>query len=303
MQAHQCASEWPDLWSELRAPPTQRSVVYHCDTHASCGGLGDQLAGIASVAAYALATNRTVRFFSSRLSTMFDGNHLMSPPESTADFECGFVGGWSAAEGRFVGNSRGLEREHPQDVIVIRAINRAWLCRWVDESASSGPTAWLHHRLTTGFKLTAASNLYAAAGCMLRALLQPVQSVMRRAFDLLRPAPHWIGVHYRTGQFRRRRRLAELSQHGRSSAQTEKVPPCAQPGWNGAPCSGKRFADANDHKMIFETAKCIKMAAHHARLEFANTGIVVLSDSPTAGTITGQLDAHSGLSDGQSLLH
>ena len=269
MKDHQCAREWPAVWSALRAPPTERSVVYSCDTHARCGGLGDQLAGIVSIAAYALATNRTVRFYSSRLASMFDGLHLSAPPESSsADFGCGFIHSCS-----------GLEREHPQNTVIIRDTNRAWLCSWVAESASKGPAAWLQQQLTTRFQLHATSNLYAAAGCMLRALIRPVPSVMRQASALLRPAPRWIGVHYRTGQFRRRRRLAELSQHG-TAAKKEKVPPCARPGWTGAPC--RIFADAHDHKMIFEAAKCAKSAAHHDKLEPANSGIVVLSDSQQA---------------------
>ena len=54
-----CGAVFPVAWRALRRR-RERTVTYVCDRRLSpCGGLGDRMAGIIDVTAYALVTNRT----------------------------------------------------------------------------------------------------------------------------------------------------------------------------------------------------------------------------------------------------
>ena len=56
-----CTARFPTLWSQLRAPRTRRTITFVCHPELEpCGGIGDRLGGIVSVAAYSLVSNRTL---------------------------------------------------------------------------------------------------------------------------------------------------------------------------------------------------------------------------------------------------
>eukprot|EP00966_Prymnesium_polylepis_P062930 1460429-Prymnesium_polylepis.1 len=59
--APRCATRFPLLWTSLRAPPQPRTISFVCRPEREpCGGVGDRLGGIVSVAAYSLVVNRTL---------------------------------------------------------------------------------------------------------------------------------------------------------------------------------------------------------------------------------------------------
>ena len=185
-----CEHLFPRLWHALAQPRQDAPEVwYSCPTGAGCGGLGDRLAGVVSVAAWGLAAGRRVRVHDPRLALAFEGVNATLEPVSGG-------GGGDTLRCELGHRPCSMLERPPASSsrrLVVPRLHRAWLCRWVSEQ---GPV-WLRQRLAT-FGLNASSDLFGAAGCMLRATLRPRPTVLQRKSEHRQAALRWVGVHLRT---------------------------------------------------------------------------------------------------------
>ena len=184
-----CASRHPLLWNALEALQNARSgapyVAYACQDTESCGGMGDQLAGLVSAAAYAVATNRTLVIDSPRLAIGFG-----MPRKRAISSECEKT---VRCSGQAV--CPALEDEQlavASASLRLQKLNRAYLCRWM-----SAPS-WLQVRFAS-LGIGKMTDLFGLAGCLLRHALQPRHALRSATEHVLSQARRWVAVHQRTG--------------------------------------------------------------------------------------------------------
>jgi len=174
--AKHCATSFPAAWSALheRRP---RTVAHVCDPKVACGGLGDRMAGIITVAAYALATNRTALVMDEPLLAAFRARHRgdVTPVVRSCH--------------RQVSGCSWLQREQPEAHLGLAGNGRCELCRWL-----RAPQGWGPLLRALGLHL----NVPLAASCLLHGVLSPQAGVARLSKAWLAGVPWWVGVHMRT---------------------------------------------------------------------------------------------------------
>ena len=187
------------------------------------GGLGDQLAGLLTTAAYALVTDRRVVVPStSGLAAAFEVPVVThDPTEQLPALECRCISAGSCKLASL--GCPALLRDWPNETVRVYA-GRAQLCSWVlpaatgagveaaGERGGGGAAAWGHRLRRWGIHR---ESLATAAGCMLRAVLgRPRAAVSERLAAALPPelppvegdsdseqGPYGhVGIHLRTGE-------------------------------------------------------------------------------------------------------
>jgi hypothetical protein len=196
-----CEAAFPVAWRSLRHR-RRRTVTYICDRRRSpCGGLGDRMAGIIDVIAYALVTNRTLLIDDSALLTAFAARHNHSGQQENAANDSIT----RSCRGQLLG-CKWLQQDQPETHVAVFGANRCELCKWLRVSHS----AWGPRLRQLGFST---ANVPLAASCLLHAALSPRAHVLNRVAEWLAGAPPWIGVHARAMQLHA---VGERGGHGHS---------------------------------------------------------------------------------------
>ena len=178
---HLCAASFPAAWSALHEL-RPRTVAYVCDPNVACGGLGDRMAGIITVVAYALATNRTALVMDEALLAAFSARHQVSATPAVLRSCYGHTNGCSW-----------LQHEQPEAHLGVVGNGRCEVCRWLRASRGWGP-------LLRDFGLH--WNVPLAASCLLHSVLSPRADVVRLSQAWLAGVPLRVGVHVRTFSLR-----------------------------------------------------------------------------------------------------
>ena len=192
--------------------PSRRYVIFYFDgAGVNNGGLGDRLAGLVTAFAFALRTRRTLLISGDRaLNEAFEPYH----PNNNGRFKWGdwSWSGWTKEE----------IKSHPRDCVkmeespkchldddipdrVIRYIsNRSYLCRWTVR-----PELYEKSNLAR-LGITNDTDLFEAAGCMLRLVLWPTKKLWKALDDSLESSlsnressviSYQVGFHFRCGDF------------------------------------------------------------------------------------------------------
>eukprot|EP01041_Mallomonas_annulata_P005993 gene5993-12079_t len=161
--------------------PTERAVVFLFNQkNTYSGGLGDRLAGIISSFAFSIRTNRTfilvINDYDTGLSKAFQSHHkyvLYSNQSiiSNDTYDLTFC----------INPSNSLcsmDFDVPHKTVIVRS-NRALLCRWTSYPQVAAYQELLHMGISN------TTDLYEAAGCMLRLVLWPTEHLWNAVHKVL----------------------------------------------------------------------------------------------------------------------
>lgn len=196
--------------------PSQRYMifVFH-ETGINNGGLGDRLGGMVSAIAFALRTRRTLLIAGDKaFEESFEPYH----PNNNGRYKWGDWK-WAGWKNDFMNDTSEmihirncvnprpsakicqLDNDFPQKVVKFRS-NRAFLCRWVVK-----PNVYYKSNLMQ-LGITNSTDLFEAAGCMLRLAMWPTERLWKaldkslRSQLLSRPSmatSYQVGFHFRCG--------------------------------------------------------------------------------------------------------
>lgn len=195
--------------------PSQRFIifVYH-EAGVNNGGLGDRLGGMISAIAYALRTGRTLLISGDKA---FEESFQPYHPQNNGSYSWGnwSWSGWNDDYGRgsnfthlryCVNPKRSakicqLDADLPETVVKYRS-NRSFLCRWVMRKEVYGGSS------LSKLGITSETDLFEAAGCMLRLAMWPTEKLWETLDKSVRSqliaknstkTSFQIGIHFRCG--------------------------------------------------------------------------------------------------------
>lgn len=195
----------------LHSPPSEYILYSFYDPRfKKSGGLGDRLAGLITATAYSITSNRTLLIQGDNAFTtaFIPYSPSSAIPRSWADWE------WSGWLPHFTRNMTTLHCLNPKPrahsctlttselsrykVIKYRS-NRSFLCYWLHKGSPATRQQLAHMGITT------ATDLYKAAGCLLRLAMHPtptlwdsVETYLQSQLSSHHALPQ-IGFHYRCG--------------------------------------------------------------------------------------------------------
>lgn len=181
------------------------------------GGLGDKLAGVANLVAFGIRTNRTVLIqaddgfydaFRPRLRNLLndsiswrDRNWAALKSNAKVFHITGCINPYRQKDEV---HCKMEEDDYPQQVVKLRS-NRCYLCRWTEQRA----TAAYHYLRAIG--IDESTNLFDAAGCLLRLVMWPTQKLWDSLDEVMELAVianktnssklqyFQVGAHFRCG--------------------------------------------------------------------------------------------------------
>lgn len=200
--------------SNLENPSKRYMIFVFHEAGINNGGLGDRLGGMVSAIAFALRTGRTLLIAGDKaFEESFEPYH----PNNNGRYKWGDWK-WSGWKNEFMNDTSRilnirncvnprpsakvcqLDSDFPQKVVKFRS-NRAFLCRWVVK-----PKVY-HNSNLAQLGITNSTDLFEAAGCMLRLAMWPTERLWKALDKSLRSqflsrssvTTYQVGFHFRCG--------------------------------------------------------------------------------------------------------
>ena len=282
---NETCSKYPFVqqYVENLAAPARRYVIFVFHENGGLnGGLGDRLGGMVSAVAFALRTGRTLLISGDKaFDEAFQPYHpdlLLSGGRAQKHKQRRWSSwDWAGWRREYAGNLTylrqcvnprptasicHLDRDFPQRVVKYRS-NRAFLCRWVIK-----PAVYRTSGLAR-LGITAATDLFEAAGCMLRLAMWPTERLWRALDKSLEPqlrqqqarqglpaaaavtTTYQVGFHFRCG---------DTSFAGGAGKGKKKNPECFfDP---SVPWKGTNFMDDKSLDSPVDAAACGRKILH-----------------------------------------
>jgi len=291
---NETCSKYPFVqqYVENLAAPTRRYVIFVFHENGGLnGGLGDRLGGMVSAVAFALRTGRTLlisgdKAFEEAFQPFHPDLLLSHPPRPPKPHKPRRWSSWDWAGWRreYAGNLTylrqcvnprptatvcHLDRDLPQRVVKYRS-NRAFLCRWVIK-----PAVYRTSGLAR-LGITATTDLFEAAGCMLRLAMWPTERLWRALDKSLEPqlrqqqvrqglpvtaavtTTYQVGFHFRCGDTSFDKKGNNAG--GGSGMKKKKNPECFfDP---SVPWKGTNFMDDKSLDSPVDAAACGRKILH-----------------------------------------